>query len=297
MITNIDMELYRIFFVTAKTGSISKAAEKLFVSQPAVSQSIKHLEESLGSQLFIRKPRGVVMTENAAELYKELENAFYIFQAAERNFLSRANNTEGELRVNATEILIRYALLPYLNEFSKKFPNVKIKLSSKGTPDALKDIKSGKTHIALATLPASSSSSLKIMPLFTFHDCFVAGKDYEFLTKTRKSLRDLMRYPVLVLREGMNSRQYLEKLCKIYGYSLEPYLEAESIDTLIQCALYNCGISFIIREFAERDIAENKLFEIPVEEIIEPRHIGIVTLDSAMPDYALHFIKGLKETF
>ncbi|MFR6258281.1 MAG: hypothetical protein ACLULK_05840, partial [Anaerovoracaceae bacterium] len=69
------------------------------------------------------------------------------------------------------------------------------------------------------------------------------------------------------------------------------------IDTLIQCALYNCGISFIIREFAKRDIAENKLFEIPVEEIIEPRHIGIVTLDSAMPDYALHFIKGLKETF
>lgn len=297
MVSNIDMELYRIFYTVAETGSISKAAEKLFVSQPAVSQSIKHLEESLGCPLFIRNPRGVSLTENAAALYREIEKAFYIFDHAEKSFISRANRTEGELRINATEILIRYALLPYMHQYAKEFPNVKIKLTSRGTLDAINDIKNGKIHIAAATMPAPQVGNLTTRRLFSFHDCFVAGEEYEFMARKENSIGDVLKYPVMVLREGMNSRLYFDKICHTYGYSVDPYMETESIDTLIQCTVCNMGAAFVIREFAEKELAEKKLFVIPVSENIEERHIGIVTLDNDLPDYGKFFIEGLMETF
>lgn len=294
---NIDLELYRIFYEVAKEGSISKAAEKLFVSQPAVSRSVKHLEESLGGPLFIRNARGVSLTEDAAALYREIDKAFYIFSAAEKNFITKVNNTEGEIRVNATEILIRYALIPYLSKYSKQFPNVKIKLSSKGTLDAINDIKAGKIHIALATMPAPQITNLSVRKLFSFHDCFVAGEEYAFLTKEENSMTDIVKYPVMVLRNGMNSRLYFEKLCRMYGCKTDSYMETDSIDTLIQCALCNMGIAFVIREFAEKEIEEHRLFDIPLKENIESRHIGIVTLDNDTPEYISRFIEGLIKTF
>ena len=83
---NISFEYYRIFYVVAKYGNITKAADELMISQPAISKCIKLLEDQLGGQLFIRTKRGVVLTEEGKEFYKYIKHAIEYINNAENKF-------------------------------------------------------------------------------------------------------------------------------------------------------------------------------------------------------------------
>lgn len=290
---NIDLDLYKIFFITASKGSISAAAKELYISQPAVSRSIKQLEDKLGAPLFLRKSRGVKLTENAVQLYDSISEIYSTLLRAEEKFLENTKGEKKQVRINATEIMIRHSLLPYLQIFSGFYPDVTIKLTCRSTPEALALLKSGQLDLALITMPAAESGNLKIRHLFTFHDCFVAGKPYEELRSTSMTLRQLLEYPLLIPTKGMNSRFYLDKICSTRGLNLNPHMEAESIDTLIQCALFGCGISFVIQELAQKEIDEDRIFQIPLKDKIESRSIGIATLNIPLQLHVENFIGGL----
>ena len=290
---NVDLELYRIFYFTAREGSISAAAKALYISQPAVSNSIRRLESQLGAPLFIRKPRGVELTKEASILYQHVKQAFFSLETGEQAFLNVLEEKNLEIRINATEILTRYVLLPFLKSFSEKYPKIKIKLSSRGTPEAISLLKNGELDIALPTLPAPEASNLNLKEFFIFHDCFVAGSNYNELKGKVLSLEELTKYPILVLQEGMNSRFFIDKLCKSNNVSLDPHMEVESIDTLIRCAQTGCGISFIIKEFAEKKLESGELFEIPIKEKIECRKIGIATANGTLEPHIQLFIDEL----
>jgi len=291
----VDLELYRIFYVTASKGSISAAAKELYISQPAVSSSIRRLENQLGAPLFVRKPRGVELTKEAALLYEHVKQAFSSLESGEKAFLNALEEKNLEIRINATEILTRYVLLPFLKSFSEKYPKIKIKLSSRGTPEAISLLKNGELDIALPTLPCHEASNLNLKEFFTFHDCFVAGSNFTELKGRTLSLSELTKYPILVLQEGMNSRFFIDKLCKAHNVSLDPHMEVESIDTLIRCAQSGCGISFIIKEFAEKKISDGELFEIPIKEKIDCRTIGIATANGTLEPHIQLFIDELLE--
>ena len=114
---NIDFELYRVFYTVANNGNITKASEELNITQPAISKSIKKLEDQLGGQLFVRTKRGVVLTQEGKEFYKYIKNAMEYIANGESKFTELINLESGCIRIGISTTLTKEFLLPYLKNF------------------------------------------------------------------------------------------------------------------------------------------------------------------------------------
>ena len=122
-IMNINFELYKVFFEVANCKSISKGAEKLKISQPAVTQSIQTLENELGGKLFIRTPKGVILTNEGQELYSYIKEGMTYFINGANKFMSLKSLDYGVLNIGATTTISENYLMPYLKKFHDLYPN------------------------------------------------------------------------------------------------------------------------------------------------------------------------------
>lgn len=290
---HVDLELYYTFYVTAKTGNISRAAKELFISQPAVSYSIKRLEEALGSPLFIRKPRGVELTEEASVLFEQVKTAFEMIYAAQENFVRDTHPVDHTIRLSSTEILSYFSPISFLQEFQSSYPRVRISLSNHGTPKAISMLKEGLLDLAVVTLPVPDMEGLKIHCTLPLHDCFVANEHFSHLAETPISLEELTENnPILLLRPGLNTRRFFDEIADSCGIHVRPQMELENIEALIRCADLGYGISFVVKEMVGHKLAEGRLFEIPLKEEIPLRSIGLCSREDLKDPEVLQFIDG-----
>ena len=149
-----NLAKYKIFLSVAENKSISKAAEQLFISQPAVSITIKKLEESLNTTLFIRKSKGVELTEKGRQLYDSSKKALSILHETE-NLLRFPQNT-GYLRIAASNVLCKYFLMPYLKEFTNVYPSTDISITCTSSVNACSMIEEYNIDLALVAKPENS---------------------------------------------------------------------------------------------------------------------------------------------
>ena len=125
---NINFELYRIFYVVANHSNITKASEELNISQPAISKSIKNLEDQLGGNLFIRTKRGVTLTEEGKEFYNYIKQAMEYINNAEKKFTNLINLETGCIKIGINTTLTKEFLLPFLEEFHSLYPKIDIQI-------------------------------------------------------------------------------------------------------------------------------------------------------------------------
>jgi len=116
---NINYECYRIFYHVATSGSISKAAEELLISQPAVTWQIKSLEDQLGITLFIRTKKGVILTDEGKVLFNYVKNGVESFINGENALTNLKNLDYGIIRIGASTTVSKHVLMPYLEFFTK----------------------------------------------------------------------------------------------------------------------------------------------------------------------------------
>ena len=140
---NIDFELYRIFYVVAKNGNITRASEELMISQPAISKSIKNLEEQLGGQLFVRSKRGVILTEEGKTFYSYIKQAIEYISSAENKFSELINLEIGCIKIGVSATLTKEFLLPYLKEFHSLYPHIDIQIDTNLSPVLMHKLKNG----------------------------------------------------------------------------------------------------------------------------------------------------------
>ncbi|HHW48009.1 MAG TPA: LysR family transcriptional regulator [Clostridiaceae bacterium] len=293
---HINLELYRVFYYVATAGSISGAAKELFISQPAVSQSIKQLEEKLGGKLFFRTSKGIKLTTEGEVLYKYIDQAYNIIRTAENKFIEMQNLTEGEIKIGAGDTLCRYYLIPYLELFHKEYPGIKIHVTNRTTPETIDLLKSGKVDLGIINLPADVDESVTVEETISIQDCFVAGRNYRYLSEKPISLSELVTYPVMVLEKGTSTRKHIDNFAKEHGIEISPEIELGSIDLLIQFAKIGLGISCVVRNFVDEEIREGDLYEIKLIEPIPERKVGIATLkDFPLSAAAGKFIEILKK--
>ncbi|HYH02615.1 MAG TPA: LysR family transcriptional regulator [Bacillota bacterium] len=292
---NINFELYRVFYFVSKAGSISNAAKELYISQPAVSQAIKQLEEKLGGQLFFRTSKGIILTAEGEVLYKYIEQAYSFITTAEQKFAEMQNLLSGEIRIGASDTLCRYFLIPHLEKFHRDFPEIRIQVTNRTTAEIISQLKLGKVDLGIVNLPLETENQLVIKESGVIQDCFVAGPNYKFLADTEIALADLARYPLLLLDKGTVTRRYIDRFAAGYGITLLPEVELGSIDLLVEFAKIGLGISFVIKDYLATELAEQTLYEIKLREPISPRKIGIVTLkDVPLSAVAKKFIEILE---
>jgi LysR family cyn operon transcriptional activator len=124
-----NLELYKSFYYVVKTGSLTKAAEHMHVTQPSVSYSIKQLEEQIGIPLFVRKSKGVSLTKEGEALFQHVDSAFASLTMGEKKMEQYRNLHCGEVKIGTSDTLCKYCLLPHLESFNRSYPDIKIQLS------------------------------------------------------------------------------------------------------------------------------------------------------------------------
>ncbi|WBW97739.1 LysR family transcriptional regulator [Oceanirhabdus sp. W0125-5] len=274
----VNFELYKVFYNVVKEGQISAAAKKLFISQPAVSQSIKQLEEKLGGKVFFRTPKGMKLTSEGQILYKYIEKAYGFIIAGESKFQEMQNLEYGEIVIGASDTLCSHYLLPYLEKFHKEFPQIKIKVTNRTTYEILKLLKNGSVDLGILNLPIEEDKNLEIIETMTLEDCFICGDKYYSEFKDKVSLEQLNAYPLILLEKGSNTRRFIDKVFSDNNILVEPEIELGSVDLLVKFAKIGLGISFVTKNFIHDEIDNKEVYEIKLKEEIPKRKVGVVTL-------------------
>ncbi len=291
----LDLNLIKTFLAVYDNKSILGASKKLFVSQPAVTANIKRLEDFLSSKLFVRKSKGVMPTTEGDLFYNSCKEITGLLNNS-INTLSQYNSLEkGTIHIGSSSTIIRRLLLPFISEFTNKYPSISITITDAIHTQLLSILKKGEVDLAIMSAPIDGESLFNKVVLTTTTDCFIAKKDFEkdFLDK-----EELKKYPLLVQKKPSNNRDYFETMCQENNIELLPKYEIGSFGLITDFVEQGMGIAFTIRDFVALDIKKGKVKEIQTNFKIKPREVLALTNKSLVNSFATStFIKELKKYF
>jgi len=284
----VNLELYKVFYAVAKCGSLTKAAQELYISQPAVSQSIKQLENQLGVSLFNRTHKGMELTPSGGKLiFKNVEQALCLIESAEDSISELKSTATGTIRIGATDSIFSHLIADKLAEYTEKYPQVKLELISSTSPNTLGQLKDGRCDVAFINLPLSDSDVKFITTVSHLNDIFVAGNKFAHLKGKELSLKNLQEYPLLMIEENTVHRRALANFTQTLGLELSPDIEVANWDFMIKLAVKGMGIGCVPREYCEKQLLSGELFEVKTNPPLPVRGVGIATQKNASSSFAL----------
>lgn len=284
---DINYETYKIFYYVAINGSISKASEKLLISQPAVTWHLKNLESNLGVTLFIRTRKGVKLTDEGAIFFEYIKEGIKNFTNGENALTNLKNLDYGNIRIGASTTVSEHVLMPYLQLFHEKYPNIDIQIVNTLTEDLLRELRNGNLDMLLLNMPMNCGKDLKIEKVMDVHDIFVGNKKYYDMCNGELKLEELNNYPLLFQKLPSNTRQYLDSYLKNNNVILNPKTEIVSYNLIMEFVKSGFGIGYATKEFIKEELKNKSLYEIKVTPNVPKRYIGVVTLNNSIPNYSV----------
>ena len=234
-----NYERYKVFYPVAITLSFSEASKQLFISQSAVSQSIKVLEKKLNQPLFIRSTKKVQLTPEGEILLKHIEPAMNLIKRGENQLLEAHTLNGGQLRIGASDTICRYYLVPYLNRFHKEFPNIHIKVTNQTSIECARFLENGQADFIVTNYPNSAlAGNMHTRVINEFHDVFVASRSAFPLEGRKLTLVEL-------LDRKSTTSEFLHQIFQKSQLDLVPEIELSSNDLLIDLARIGLGIAFV----------------------------------------------------
>lgn len=266
---DISYELYRIFYHAASLGSFSRAAERLYVTQSSVSQSIKNLEEKLGLLLFERHGKRIRLTKEGEVLLLEVSRAVSHFSTAESLMNSYKHLEMGEITVGASDTICRHYILDGLRDFRRTYPGIRLNIINQPSPKTLIAVEKGELDIGFinadenALLPDNIESTI----IYELTESFFSKED----PKVSK-FSDLVNHPIITLRRNTSTRKALDDLFARNGLELVPDTEVISLDLIIDLVESGFGIGYADKRLA----SERGLFVIEMKEDMPKRHVLMI---------------------
>jgi len=284
---NINYELYRIFYIVAKNKNITDASKELLISQPAISKSIKNLENMLGGQLFVRTKRGVILTEEGKELYKYIKHAIEYINNAENKFSELINLETGTIKIGISSTLTKEFLLPYLEIFHKLYPKINISIYTDLSNELIKKLRYGLIDLIILNINENNyDSDLDIIKCKKIHDCFVVNENYKYLTEKETTLNELNNYPIILQSIGSNTRAFLDNFTKGHNITLNPNMELASYSLVVEFTKIGLGIGYVTEDYIKEDLKNKKLYKLKIKEKIPERYIGIALSKHNIPNFS-----------
>ena len=269
---NVNLELYRIFYIVAKHKHMTKASEELMISQPAISQSIKKLEDQLGGILFIRSNKGMELTEEGKMLFEYIKGSLDLIRTAENKFTHFKELTQGEIKVGISASLTKAVLLDALKSFHEDYPNITINITNELTKNLIADLQKGKLDFVIFNESDVRESNVALKELTKLKPVFIYNPKYHDFPKKAFKLSELNNIPLILQNKESNSRQYLDAFMVQNTVDLKPTLEVVSQDLIIEFANIGLGVGYAIRELATR---------------VYP-HLKELKLETAIPDITVY---------
>ncbi len=279
-----NLNLYQIFYEVAGCRNFSVAAQKLYISQPAVSKSIARLEESLNTTLFYRSSRGVTLTPEGELLCKHVEQALFSLKSGEEQIRASLSQKISHLSIGISATLCKYILLPLLKSFIADNPNIKITICCQSTFDTISSLQNGTIDIGLVGISAQKVSennrAITYLPLKNIEDIFVASEGYlaPFYNKYKGELHENEEFfheaSFIMLDKENISRKHADTFLAAHQLTLYQIIEVNNMDLSIEFAKAGLGIACVIGNFVEKDIQQGNLRELKLGHKIPKRQIG-----------------------
>lgn len=293
---SVKLELYRVFKEVAEAGNITAAAQALYISQSAVSQSIKQLEAELQTRLFARNSRGVTLTADGRMLYEYVRSAMGLLETGEEKLSQSRDLQMGHLTIGASDTVTSQFLLPYLDRFHRQYPAIHIQIISGRSHKVLGLLQSGKVDIAFASTP-QEGASLETFPCLATHSIFVAGAEYPCDFDHVYTLEEIARFPLILLERKASSRLYLEKYFLQNGLHLNPEIELGARSLLVDLAAIGFGVAGVTEEFVRRELESGRLRKLRTSFDIPPRSVDLCVLrDVPLTSAAQRFSDFIRES-
>ena len=274
---DINYELYKVFYYVASSLSFSEASKQLYISQSAVSQSIKALEKKLDQVLFIRSTKKVQLTPEGEILLRHVEPAMNLIKRGE-NQLLESNSIGGQIRIGASDTICRYFLVPYLERFHRSFPASHIKVTNQTSNKCVDLLENGQVDLIFINYPNNYINQLStVKKIKTFQDVFVANDSFSHLKGQKLSYQELLKQPILMLDRKSTTSEFLHTLFQQHQLDLVPEIELSSNDLLIDLAKIGLGIAFIPDYCLSRD--SEGLFIVETKEELPKRQLLIAYND------------------
>lgn len=279
---NIDLELYRVFYVVAKHKHMTRASEELHISQPAISQSIKKLEEQLNGTLFLRSNKGMELTEEGKMFYSYVKGALELIDNAEKEFTSFKDLSKGEIKIGCSTSLTKLILLDAIERFHKDYPNIDINITNDLTSNLITDLKLGKLDFVIFNESNVKESNVLLKKIKELKQGFVYNPSI-FIDDV-ESFNDLNNYPLILQQKESNSRKLLDYIALSNNVSLNRKMEVVSQELITEFAHIGLGIGFVIIDLAKRNF--NDLKELKINKNIPNINVFLATNKSVSLTFA-----------
>lgn len=272
-----NLEYYKTFYYVAKTGSLTQAASLLSISQPAVSQALKQLEQQTNAKLFRRVSKGVKLTAEGELLYSYVAKGYEQFLLGEERLKQMQNSELGEIHIGASDMTLQFFLLPYLEQFHEKYPGIKVIVSNAPTPETIENLKKEQIDFGVVSSPLAEDPSVCALPVREIEDIFVCGRRFISYKNRTLDLSVLETLPLICLEGNTSSKHYMEDFLSKNNVSLKPEFELATSDMIIQFALRSLGIGCVVKDFALPYLQSGKLFALRFNQMIPKRNFLLVT--------------------
>ena len=272
----MNYEHYKIFVTVGKYKNITRAAEELFTSQPAVTRVIHGLESELGCTLFIRSKNGVEFTREGKDLYDLLDAPCTLLARADSDIKRSAGRNVETIYIGTTDTAMQCFLFDFLAYFRRQNPQINIKLHTGSSTRMIAKLRNMEIDLVFNTTPFSGAQSFSVTPVCSFSDIVVAGNTYRDLEGKEVTLNDLKKYPFILLSKDMQYRQFCDVFFAKHNVDILPALEADSSRLIVPMVEHDWGIAFVPAEMAAESIKSGNMFRINLKEEIPKRHVTMV---------------------
>ncbi|WP_130861559.1 LysR family transcriptional regulator [Bacilliculturomica massiliensis] len=275
---SINFESYKVFYLVASRSSMTLAAEALYLTQPAVSKSIHHLEEAFGCPLFLRTQKGMVLTEEGRELYHYIAQAYENIIKGQKRVCQMMNMEAGSIRVGTDEMTVHFDLLPRLERFNSEYPKIKMDISSYRRQELLRAIREGEIDFGVVMCQNENFEGFDIIQLNQVQYSFIVGRQYEYMRERTWTLAHILEYPIISLVSDMSARKHLDEFFTEQGLEFEPDIELTTTTLIVPFAERNLGVGIVARNFAEDSIRAGRIFELQVKPPL-PQQTTCILID------------------
>ena len=293
--SNIDLNTYKTFYAVAKYESFSKAASELYISQPAVSYSIKKLEEELNTKLFVRLNKGIKLTDAGEKLKFYVENAFNNIIAGYKELSETGEQLSGEITIGTHSNIGTFLLPKIIKKFMEQYPNAKFNIYNSTTREMKEMFNKHQIDILILHFPIYDSeySNIYEEKIFTCDSCFFGTKKYydSFMLSKRQNI--IFEYPLLLPLKGFTTSNSLEKVFKKHNVILSSNIYLYTTEMLVSLVKEGIGVGWALKKCIQKELDNSELYEIPIDMDLPKMEFSIAYDKKTINKTALEFAKYL----
>ena len=292
----VNLELYRIFYVVAQTGNITKASEILNISQPAVTKQIKNLETQLNTPLFIRSKRGVILNECGQKIFLNVKQALTLLDETGSMIKEYTDFNIGTIKIGTSTTFMRKFLLKYLEQFHNEYPNIIVDIYTDPTKELINKLKNGSIDLVIGKFPHIPDKELNYIELGKTKYIFTFNNKYYNLINKKINAKDLEKYPILLQEYPSNSRASAEKYFENNNISIIPKMNIASSNLLIDFISMGYGIGYVTDLYVKDELESGNLHKLNITPTPNEIPFGIISLkNNVLSNPCVKFINHIKK--